>query len=99
MTLYDIVTSYQPKNNVKPTLKLLLGNVYFDKMQINWCRNFQEQLPPVGDSEMFYVSIKIFQKQPFKDVDVLQNRCSYKFCKIHKKMCVPLLVLFFREVF
>ena len=31
--------------------------------------------------ESYY--IKGFQKQPF--ADVLQNRCSGKFCKIHRK--------------
>ena len=31
----------------------------------------------------YYVSTKIFQKQQF--ADVLRNRCSYKFRKIHKK--------------
>ena len=44
-----------------------------------------------------YVSTKIFQKQPF--ADVLQNRCSYKFCKIHKKRSTPLPMLFFCEFF
>ena len=44
-----------------------------------------------------YVSTKIFQKQPF--ADVLQNRCSYKFRRIHKKRSVPLPVLFCYELF
>ena len=44
-----------------------------------------------------YVSTKIFQNQQF--ADVLRNRCSYKFRKIHKKRSVPLVVLFFCEYF
>ena len=44
-----------------------------------------------------YVSTKIFQKQPF--AYVLQNKCSHKFRKIHKKRFVPLPVLFFCEFF
>ena len=31
--------------------------------------------------------------------DILRNRCSYKFRKIHKKRSVPLAVLFFSECF
>ena len=31
------------------------------------------------------------QKQPF--ANVLQNRCSYKFSDIHKKLCVEGLIL------
>ena len=42
-----------------------------------------------------YVSTKIFQKQPFDDV--LQNRCSYKFRKIHKKRSMLLRALIFCE--
>ena len=38
--------------------------------------------------------IKVVQKQPF--ADVLQNRCSGKFCKIHRK--TPLLESLFNKV-
>ena len=42
--------------------------------------------------ELYY--IKSVQKQPF--ADVLQNRCSWKFCKIHSK--TPMLESLFDKV-
>ena len=43
------------------------------------------------------VSTKKSKKHPF--ADVLQNRCSYKFRKIHRKTPVPVHVLFFCKFF
>ena len=43
---------------------------------------------------ILWLSTKKFQKQPF--ADVLQNRCSYKFCKIHRR--TPVLEPFLNEV-
>ena len=44
-----------------------------------------------------YVLTKYFQKQPF--ANVLQNRSSYKFHKIHRKTTVQVTVLFSSELF
>ena len=43
----------------------------------------------------FFASLCFNKNIP--EADVLQNKCSYKFCKIHKKRSMMLPVLFFCE--
>ena len=69
----------------KNMFKLNLNKVLFNKvLTITWhCKDMVEP---------YY--IKGVQKQPF--ADILQNRCSWKFCKIHRK--TPVLESLFNKV-
>ena len=87
------------KLNLFQTFFSSVSIVEFEQVNVSWVtsdgcfRNFIMN----SVSLHHYVSTKIFKKQPF--TDVLQNRCSYKFRKIHNKRSVPLPVLLFCEFF